>query len=152
MLAPSPLLAQSGDASGSASISFAWPIASAVVRTYGAPDSAGGASQGIAFAVQANETIRAAADGVALYAGPFRSYGGMLIISHGCGLHTVVAGSLRPSVEIGQKVRLGDEIGEMTPKDANGGEIYFELRRDGIATDPSLVLPRQGAGASRAVS
>lgn len=152
LLAPSPLLAQSADAPGSSSISFAWPTASAVVRAYGAPDGTGGPSQGITFAAQANETIRAAADGVALYAGPFRSYGGMLIISHGCDLHTVVAGSLRPLVEIGQKIRLGDDIGRMSPQDTKDGEVYFELRRAGIATDPSLVLPQQVAGASRAVS
>ena len=103
--------------------------------------------QGILFEVKETAAISAAADGTALYVGPFRSYGSLIVLDHGCGLNSILAGALRPSVAIGQKILRGEAVGSATTQT----QIYFELRRSGIATDPDLVMPPQGSTTPRSV-
>lgn len=147
---PAPLLAETQDAPP-AQITFAWPIDGPVERGFGQPDDNGGRLQGILFGVKKETTLRAAADGTALYVGPFRSYGSLLILDHGCGLNSILAGASRLSAAIGQKVRRGEPVGSATSPTQNGVQIYFELRRNGIATDPDLVMPPQGVTTPRTV-
>lgn len=146
LFSPSPLLAETQDTSP-AQIIFAWPIESPADLGFGQSDGAGGRLQGILFGVKKDLAVRAAADGTALYVGPFRSYGSLLILDHGCGLNSVLAGTLRLSVANGQKVRRGDQVGSVTEPT----QIYFELRRNGLATDPDLVMPPQGSSTPRTV-
>lgn len=147
---PVPLLAETQDAP-TAQITFAWPIEGSAELGFGQTDRDGGRLQGILFGVKKDATLRAAADGTALYAGPFRSYGSLLILDHGCGLNSILAGAPRLSVAIGQKVRRGEPVGNATSPPQNGVQIYFELRRNGIATDPALVMPPQGSATPRTV-
>jgi septal ring factor EnvC (AmiA/AmiB activator) len=147
---PTPLLAETQD-TPPAQITFAWPIEGPAERSFGQPDSDGGRLQGILFDMKKDAIFRAAADGTALYAGPFRSYGSLLILDHGCGLNSILAGAPRLSVAIGQKVRRGEPVGSATSPTQNGVQIYFELRRNGIATDPNLVMPPQGTTMPRTV-
>lgn len=147
-LSPLPLMAETGPGT----LTFSWPVENPVIeRGFGAPDDASHAMQGIGFTAKETSTISAVADGTALYAGPFRSYGSLLILDHGCGLNSILAGALRPSVAIGQKVRRGEPVGSVTAPVKTGMQIYFELRRDGIATDPDLVMPKLGATTPRTV-
>ncbi|WP_246737420.1 murein hydrolase activator EnvC [Nordella sp. HKS 07] len=132
-------------------LTFAWPVDGAVKRSFGAPDTEGGTLQGIALAPKKG-AVRAAADAVVVYAGPFRNYGELLILKHGCGYQTVVAGAARLSVTIGQKVRLGEEIGMLAEPSEKEQDVYFELRRDGVPADPALVMPGPGSSASRIVT
>lgn len=150
LLSPSSLLAET-QGSPPAQITFAWPIEGPVAIGFGQPDRDGGRLQGILFSVNKDSTLRAVAYGTALYAGPFRSYGSLLILDHGCGLNSILAGAPRISVAIGQKVRRGDPVGSTTSRTAEAVQIYFELRRNGLATDPGLVMPPQGSAAPRTV-
>lgn len=146
VLSPSCLLAESTvTAQAPSALTFAWPVEGSVQRSFGQLDDGGGTLRGIAFSVRKGRAIRAAADGVILYAGPFRDYGALLILEHGCGFQTVVAGAASLSVAIGQEVRLGDEIGGLA-ETGNDQEVYFELRRDGIPIDPDLVMPQVSTG------
>lgn len=147
VLSPSAPMAQSSDAN---TVTFAWPVAGILRGEFGKADGGGGILQGITLAVNKGRAIRATADGVTLYAGPFRSYGALVIIQHGCGFQTVVAGAGRLSVTNGQTVRLGDEVGGLA-EPADDGEVYFELRRDGIPTDPALVMPALNSSAPRTI-
>lgn len=52
-------------------------------------------------------------DGAVLFAGPFRSYGKLLIINGGGGYHVVLAGMDRIGVELGQFVLAGEPVGQM---------------------------------------
>lgn len=150
MSSPSPLLAETQDAPP-AQITFAWPIEGPAELGFGQPDRDGGRLQGILFGVKKDSTLRAAADGTALYAGPFRSYGSLLILDHGCGLNSILAGAPRLSVAVGQKVRRGEPVGSSAAPAQKGMQIYFGLRRNGIATDPDLVMPPLGSTAPRTV-
>jgi septal ring factor EnvC (AmiA/AmiB activator) len=150
MSSPSPLLAETQD-SPPAQITFAWPIEGPAELGFGQLDDTGGRLQGILFGIKKDATLRAAADGTALYAGPFRSYGSLLILDHGCGLNSILAGASRLSVAIGQKVRRGEPVGSAATPTQNEVQIYFELRRNGIATDPDLVMPPQDSTTPRTV-
>jgi septal ring factor EnvC (AmiA/AmiB activator) len=150
MSSASLLRAETQDAP-TAQITFAWPIEGPAEAGFGQPDRDGGRLQGILFSVNKDSTLRAAADGTALYAGPFRSYGSLLILDHGCGLNSILAGAPRISVAIGQKVRRGDPVGSAASPTPKAVQIYFELRRNGLATDPDLVMPPQGSATPRTV-
>lgn len=135
---------------GADTVTFNWPVAGTVRGSFGQVDGDGAALQGVALVVKKGGAIHAAANGVTLYAGPFRNYGALLILEHGCGFQTVIAGAARLSVANGQEVRLGDEVGGVA-ETGDDQEIYFELRRDGVPTDPALVIPAQASSAPRTV-
>lgn len=89
-------------------------------------------------------------DGEIVYAGPSRGHGPSLILRHGGGYHSVLAGLGRLEIGIGQGVLAGEPVGMMPDAagDAPGGKLYIELRRDGRPMDPRPWLPdgEQSAG------
>jgi len=78
-----------------------------------------------------------------MFRGPFRGYGEILIIEHGGGYHTLLAGLARTDVALGQWLLAGEPVGIMGPASNGSPELYFELRHDGQPIDPSpwLGLP-----------
>ena len=98
-------------------------------------------------ATQSGAIVTAPADGNVLYAGPFRSYGQLLILNAGDGYHVVLAGMGRISVAPGQSVLAGEPVGAMgearvasTSASGNGNttpELYVEFRKDGKPVDPA---------------
>jgi septal ring factor EnvC (AmiA/AmiB activator) len=67
-------------------------------------------------------------DGRIEFAGPFRGYGQILIIEHGDGYHSLLAGLDRIDGEVGQWLVAGEPVGVM-PSDGPGPTLYLELRR-----------------------
>src|SRR3984957_13428137 len=61
------------------------PAAGEILKTFGAPDDLGGIERGMSLATPAAATVSAPADGAVLFAGPYRSYGQILIIDAGGG-------------------------------------------------------------------
>ena len=57
--------------------------------------------------------ITAPCDGWVVYAGPFRSYGQLLILNAGGGYHVLLAGMERISVDLGQFVLTGEPVAVM---------------------------------------
>lgn len=125
----------------------ALPVIGKVKRRYGAEDGNGGTMQGDMVATQSGAIVTAPADGVVLYAGPFRSYGQLLILNAGDGYHVVLAGMSKLNVASGQSVLAGEPIGAMgearvasTAATPNGNavpELYVEFRKDGKPVDPA---------------
>lgn len=70
------------------------------------------------------------------HAGPLSGWGEVVILDLGGGWRAVVAGLDSVSVETGQRVADGQALGSAQ----RGGEIYFELRRDDRAVDPTPYL------------
>lgn len=71
-------------------------------------------------------------------------FGNYIIISHSGGLTSVYAHLSKISVRQGQTVRSGQTIGEVGQTGAaTGPHLHFEIRRNGKATDPEELLPRQ---------
>jgi murein hydrolase activator len=126
---------------------LALPAAGRIARRFGHDDSNGGVMLGDMVATQSGAIVTAPADGSVLYAGPFRSYGQLLILNAGDGYHVVLAGMGRISVATGQSVLAGEPIGAMgearvANASANGigntgPELYVEFRKDGKPVDPA---------------
>jgi septal ring factor EnvC (AmiA/AmiB activator) len=101
-------------------------------------------------------TIPAAAvvapfDGRVVYAGPFRTDGVILIIRHGDGYHSLLAGLGRAEVSVGQWILAGEPVGVMPDAAERGsdGVFYFELRRDGRPVDPQPWLATRDEATER---
>jgi len=116
------------------------------VKAFGDPDVAGGNLKGISLQTRPEARVTAPSDGWVVYAGPFRSYGQLLIINAGGGYHVLLAGMSRIDVSPGQFVLAGEPIAEMgtpaTPghsgEDSSRPVLYVEFRKDGkpIDSDP----------------
>jgi septal ring factor EnvC (AmiA/AmiB activator) len=121
------------------------PVNGVKLKHFGDPDGIGGSEKGVSVATRAAAQVTAPADGWVVYAGPFRSYGQLLILNVGGGYHLLLAGMDRISVDLGQFVLTGEPVGQM----GNGSQIaavlatnstqpvlYIELRKDGVPVDP----------------
>jgi septal ring factor EnvC (AmiA/AmiB activator) len=124
---------------------FALPVNGAKIREFGGSDGAGGVEKGISLATRAGAQVTTPCDGWVVYAGPFRSYGQLLILNAGGGYHVLIAGMERISVNIGQFVLTGEPVATMGTKSqvasilaANASQpvLYVEFRKDGTPIDP----------------
>ena len=125
----------------------ALPVTGKIRRRFGGEDGTGGTMHGDMVATQSGAIVTAPADGSVLYAGPFRSYGQLLILNAGDGYHVVLAGMSKLNVAAGQAVLAGEPIGAMgearvasTSATQNGNttpELYIEFRKDGKPVDPN---------------
>ncbi len=121
------------------------PARGPIVRTFGERDKLGNTSKGIVIATRANAQVVAPHDGRVVFAGPFRDYGEILIISHGQGYHTLLAGMSRISAVAGQWVLAGEPVGVMGagegPESSKSrARLYVELRSNGKPVNPLLWL------------
>ncbi|AZO36136.1 hypothetical protein EOA27_23125 [Mesorhizobium sp. M2A.F.Ca.ET.037.01.1.1] len=126
---------------------IALPVIGKIKRRFGTDDGNGAAMQGDMVATQSGAIVTAPADGNVLYAGPFRSYGQLLILNAGDGYHVVLAGMSRISVATGQSVLAGEPIGAMgearvastsaSRNENSASELYVEFRKDGKPVDPA---------------
>ena len=78
-----------------------------------------------------------------MFAGPFKGYGQLLIIAHGGGYHSLLAGFGRIDRAVGQFVLAGEPVGLMATETSEKPILYLELRRKG---DPVNPLPWLAAG------
>ena len=95
------------------------PVNGVKLKEYGAPDGVGDQEKGVSIATRAGAQVTAPADGWVVYAGPFRSYGQLLILNAGNGYHILLAGMERISVDLGQFVLTGEPVAVM----GNGSHI-----------------------------
>jgi septal ring factor EnvC (AmiA/AmiB activator) len=124
---------------------FRYPVNGAKIRDFGASDGVGGAEKGISLATRPGGQVTTPCDGWVVYAGPFRSYGQLLILNAGGGYHVLIAGMERISVNIGQFVLTGEPIATMgktsqvasiLATSASQPVLYVEFRKDGTPIDP----------------
>ena len=114
---------------------------------FGDPDGLGGVAQGLSIGTRPGARVAAPSDGWIEFAGPYRSYGNLLIMDAGDGYRVVLAGMERIDVQRGQFVLAGEPIGTMRSDRlaaVDGVEVgtarpvlYLEFRRDGRSIDPS---------------
>ncbi len=123
------------------------PVAGRTVKSFGTADGYGGQERGLSLATLPGAVVTAPADGWISFAGSYRSYGQLLIMTMGDGYHVVLAGLGRTDVVPGQFVLAGEPLGAMgdgSVKTAaaialGAGEpvLYVEFRKDGAAIDPA---------------
>src|SRR6185312_10835632 len=121
------------------------PVNGARIRDFGGSDGVGGTQKGQSIAAHAGAQITSPCDGWVVYAGPFRSYGQLLILNAGGGYHVLLAGMERISVDLGQFVLTGEPVAVMgggaqsavaTAGGASQPVLYVEFRKDGVPVDP----------------
>jgi septal ring factor EnvC (AmiA/AmiB activator) len=124
---------------------LALPVNGVKIRDFGGSDGVGGVEKGISLATRAGAQVTTPCDGWVVYAGPFRSYGQLLILNAGGGYHVLIAGMGRISVNIGQFVLTGEPVATMgttsqvasiLATNASQPVLYIEFRKDGTPIDP----------------
>ncbi|MBR0971657.1 MULTISPECIES: murein hydrolase activator EnvC family protein [Bradyrhizobium] len=121
------------------------PVNGNKIRDFGGSDGVGGVQKGISLATRPGSQVTTPCDGWVVYAGPFRSYGQLLILNAGGGYHVLIAGMERISVNIGQFVLTGEPVASMgstsqvasiLATNASQPVLYVEFRKDGTPIDP----------------
>src|SRR5437762_2070559 len=124
---------------------FAMPVNGSKIRDFGGSDGVGGVEKGISLATRPGSQVTTPCDGWVVYAGPFRSYGQLLILNAGGGYHVLIAGMERISVTIGQFGLTGEPVATMgstsqvasiLATNASQPVLYVEFRKDGTPIDP----------------
>ena len=127
------------------------PVAGNAISRYGDVTSSGDLAEGMTLAALPEATVLSPMAGKVLFAGPFRSFGHVLIVDAGDGYHMVLAGMEESFVSPGESIGAGVPLGRMgrsrrgTKVATVGVEgsallgarpaLYVELRKDGSAID-----------------
>lgn len=115
--------------------SLPYPARGRVAAQFGQSTDVGTTHKGITIETRSGAQVIAPYDGQVAFAGAFRGYGLLLIIEHGEGYHTLLAGMSRIDSLVGQRLMAGEPVGVMA---SNEGKptLYFELRRNGQPVNP----------------
>lgn len=109
---------------------------------------------GVDIAAPVGTPLHAPRDGVVRFAGTRGGYGNVVVLDHGDGTETRYAHCASIGVREGQVVREGRVIAAVGATGrATGPHVHFELRRDGLAVDPTRevtkLLTTSSAGGAR---
>lgn len=125
------------------------PVAGSVVQRYGASTLAGPAT-GVSYGAPPGARVTTPCAGTVMFAGPFPSYGLMIIADCGHGASVVLAGMRELDVAQGQRLVHGQPVGAMQSFDpadpARQPRLYMELRQNGAPVDPSAWLGSRHSG------
>jgi len=109
------------------------PAAGDISKRFGDQDGYTTA-KGLTITTRSGAQIVAPYDGIVMFAGPFKGYGQILIIDHGGGYHSLLAGMDQVEASVGQSVIAGEPVGTMRTDGAP--DLYLELRRQGQPINP----------------
>jgi septal ring factor EnvC (AmiA/AmiB activator) len=124
-----------------------WPVSGRVQTPFSsAADRAvnAGVRNGIELAAAEGTPVRAVHSGVIGYADSFTGYGTLVIVDHGANHYSLYGYLSSTSVQRGDRVDAGDELGRVGLAPNGNAAVYFELRIDGRSVDPVQWLkPRE---------
>lgn len=110
------------------------PARGLVVTAYGEQMSKGVTSKGIIIKTRSQAQVISPYDGTVIFAGPFRGYGNLIIIEHGQGYLSLLAGLEEVDCELGQMLLAGEPVGQMP--ESGDARLYVELRKDNHPVNP----------------
>lgn len=113
-----------------------FPVSGRVSGHYGETDPAGLTRKGILIEARGHSPVLAPYEGKVAYAGKFRGYGQLLIIEHGDGYHSLLAGMERIDSAVEQTLVAGEPVGAMGAPQKGRPALYMEIRRDGHPINP----------------
>lgn len=98
---------------------------------------------GIDVQAPPNSVVRAAADGLVVFAGEFRSFGNCIFLVHKNGWVTTYAHNSKNTVQPGELVARGEPIGLVGSSGiSRGPHVHFEFRNRGTLEDPERLIAR----------
>jgi murein hydrolase activator len=124
-----------------------YPAQGRILKRFNDSDGLGGSARGLSLATRSGAQVTAPAAGTVEFAGPFRSYGQLLILNAGGGYHILLAGMGGMTAVMGDFVKAGEPVGTMGDKASPApflGEqqvqdgspvLYIEFRKHGEAID-----------------
>jgi murein DD-endopeptidase MepM/ murein hydrolase activator NlpD len=117
-----------------------WPVRGKVISGYS--KGGGGEKDGIDIAVPEGTPVKAAENGVVIYAGDgLKEFGNTVLVRHEDGLVTVYGHASELKVQRGQKVKRGDEIAVSGMSgNASAPKLHFEVRKNSAPVDPTGYL------------
>ncbi len=120
---------------------FAWPVDGRVISSFG-PKTEGLRNDGINIAAPRGTAIRAAENGVVVYASDgLKAFGNLLLIRHADGWVSAYAHAERLLVRRGDTVTRGQTVGTVgSTGDVTQPQLHFQLRRQDKPVDPNPLL------------
>lgn len=123
------------------------PVSGVEISSFGKKNAEGEISKSVGIATRSNARVQSPADGWVIFAGPFRSYGNLLILNAGDGFRILLSGMDTLNVELGQFILTGEPIGTMAENRIASTDsievgfskpvLYIEFRKDDLSIDPS---------------
>jgi septal ring factor EnvC (AmiA/AmiB activator) len=128
-----------------------WPVEGTVLRRYDEPDAAGVRRPGLVLFAPPLSLVRAPADAVVRYAGPFLEYGYVVVLEPDAETMVVLAGLAQLQARTGAQVGRGELLGMLGGRApdveeyvmpgggtgaAPGETLYIEVRRGRGPVDP----------------
>ena len=125
--------------------SLPWPVPGKVISKFGKEYRADLNTwifrDGIKIAAANGQAVKCVAEGSVIYAGPFRSYGNVVIVDHNKGFFTIYGFLREIQVKVGDKLAAQGVLGTAgadTQASSGTGQnaVYFEVRQGTTALDP----------------
>jgi murein DD-endopeptidase MepM/ murein hydrolase activator NlpD len=93
--------------------------------------------EGLDIAVDFGTPVAATADGLVIYAAPHAGYGNLVIVYHSNGITSRYGHLSRIAVEAGQRVKRGDQVGNVgSTGRSTGPHVHYEIRENDQSVDP----------------
>lgn len=117
-----------------------WPVKGRIISNF---SSSAQGNKGIDIAGSKGQTIKAAADGLIVYAGnALRGYGNLIIIKHNDDYLSAYAHNDELLVKEQQTIKAGHVIAKMGNTGTDKTMLHFEIRFRGKSVDPKRYLPK----------
>ena len=114
-----------------------FPVIGKINYQYGSVQRAGVTRKGILIESSAGAQVVSPYNGRIVFAGPFRGYGRLLIIEHGRGYHSLLAGMAHIHGSIGQWLLSGEPVAVMGKPLSGRPTLYMEFRVNGRPVNPN---------------
>ncbi len=99
---------------------------------------------GLDIASEWGTPVMATADGIVVLAAPHSGYGNLVTIYHSNGITTRFGHLSKISVEVGQKIKRGDLIGNVgSTGRSTGPHLHYEIRENDQPVDPQRYIGQQ---------
>ncbi|WP_392552249.1 murein hydrolase activator EnvC [Orbus wheelerorum] len=122
---------------------LSWPVTGSILYQFGEPQQGELRWKGLVINAKEGTKVKAIADGRVILANWLQGYGFIVAIEHGKGDMTLYGYNQRVLVDVGDKIEAGQDIALVGTTGGQGNSsLYFEVRRDGKALDPSAWLKK----------
>lgn len=120
-----------------------WPIQGDLLHRFGEAQQGELRWKGLVIKAREGSKVKAIADGRVILASWLQGYGFIVALEHGKGDMTLYGYNQRVLVNVGDKIEAGQNIALVGSTGGQGiASLYFEIRRDGKALDPSVWLKK----------